>query len=180
MTQVKECSRPAQRDAECTVTPRPRNRARAAEDDVGQSITLTSDDLQNFYHLNLVDAARSLRISCSSLKTICRRLGIYKWPFREVRKAHRKKMQASRSNTCTSNSFAAVVASNQQRQSSSEASQSPPDTADEPSSPEHSSPAAKLAIDVATCHAPRGSDPAPFFPPSPWIWPAGGEAAPTR
>ena len=42
------------------------------------------DDLRPFYHLSLKDAAVQLGICATTLKRVCRRLGIRKWPRRAL------------------------------------------------------------------------------------------------
>mmetsp|Transcript_26904 Transcript_26904/g.70764 ORF Transcript_26904/g.70764 Transcript_26904/m.70764 type:complete len:85 (-) Transcript_26904:566-820(-) len=68
----------------CQVTPRPRKREKSNETSAKETISLTSADLRAMFHLPLAKAACSLDISPSSLKIICRKLGVRKWPFREV------------------------------------------------------------------------------------------------
>ena len=54
--------------------------------------------VESHYHMPLAEAARSLGISPTWLKTICRGLGISRWPFRQgarkhVRKSHTEPLE---------------------------------------------------------------------------------------
>jgi len=46
---------------------------------------LTLADLTQYYHLSMRDAAAKLEIGVTTLKRICRHLGIQRWPRRELR-----------------------------------------------------------------------------------------------
>nr|BAN21749.1 minus dominance protein [Gonium viridistellatum] len=45
---------------------------------------LTSADLSSYFHLPIKEASKSLGISTTYLKRICRQLGIPRWPYRKV------------------------------------------------------------------------------------------------
>nr|BAK20037.1 minus dominance protein [Gonium maiaprilis]BAK20038.1 minus dominance protein [Gonium maiaprilis] len=45
---------------------------------------LTSADISSFFHLPIKEASKSLGISTTYLKRICRQLGIPRWPYRKV------------------------------------------------------------------------------------------------
>ena len=47
----------------------------------GDWVTLTRKDLSSFFNLSLHDAAHALSLSATCLKTVCRRLGIRRWPY---------------------------------------------------------------------------------------------------
>nr|BAN21750.1 minus dominance protein [Gonium multicoccum] len=45
---------------------------------------LTSADISNYFHLPIKEASKSLGISTTYLKRLCRQLGIPRWPYRKV------------------------------------------------------------------------------------------------
>nr|BAN21753.1 minus dominance protein [Gonium quadratum] len=45
---------------------------------------LTSADISGYFHLPIKEASKSLGISTTYLKRICRQLGIPRWPYRKV------------------------------------------------------------------------------------------------
>nr|BAN21751.1 minus dominance protein [Gonium multicoccum] len=45
---------------------------------------LTSADISSYFHLPIKEASKSLGISTTYLKRLCRQLGIPRWPYRKV------------------------------------------------------------------------------------------------
>ena len=50
---------------------------------------VTTEYLENYYHLPQTDAAKLMGIGTTTLKKLCRSLGIKRWPYRTVRKHQR-------------------------------------------------------------------------------------------
>lgn len=48
------------------------------------------EDLVPLFEYKLTDAAKRLGISVSTLKRVCRKLGIPRWPYRKISSLHRK------------------------------------------------------------------------------------------
>ena len=49
--------------------------------DKGQSISYNKEDLAQYFHLSLTEAATQLNISPTTLKKLCRNFGIKRWPY---------------------------------------------------------------------------------------------------
>jgi len=47
----------------------------------GEWVTITLDTVSTFFDFALTDAAHALSMSPTALKTVCRRLGIARWPY---------------------------------------------------------------------------------------------------
>jgi len=59
--------------------------SRAKEDTRPAIEKITMDDLKAQFQYSLPNAAKNLKVSVSMLKIICRKNGIGKWPFRQVK-----------------------------------------------------------------------------------------------
>jgi hypothetical protein len=46
--------------------------------------TLTKDEIAQYFHLPLEDAAKKIGVCSSVLKRSCRQYGIRRWPYRKV------------------------------------------------------------------------------------------------
>jgi len=69
-----------------TVTLFPRRKAGQSKPGGGRGpVVLTRELLEQFYGLPLHVAARRLGICQTAIKKVCRRLGVKKWPFKEMR-----------------------------------------------------------------------------------------------
>jgi hypothetical protein len=55
-------------------------------------ITFTNDQIEKLFHLDLNTAATNLGISASSLKIVCRMLGINRWPYTKKGKSNPQKI----------------------------------------------------------------------------------------
>lgn len=65
----------------------------SAEDGAGSNFVgkrLTLADLEPHFHLGLREAAAALGVAPTTLKRVCRRLGIPKWPRRELQRLTRQ------------------------------------------------------------------------------------------
>jgi uncharacterized coiled-coil DUF342 family protein len=49
---------------------------------IGESITI--DDLREYFHLPLYDAAKKFGIGMTLLRRLCRKYNIKKWPYRQI------------------------------------------------------------------------------------------------
>jgi len=47
----------------------------------GEWVTITLNTVSTFFDFTLTDAAHALSMSPTALKTVCRRLGIARWPY---------------------------------------------------------------------------------------------------
>jgi hypothetical protein len=50
-------------------------------------VIITAELLQSYYNMPLVRAAKKLGICTTALKKVCRKLGIHKWPYKEMKPA---------------------------------------------------------------------------------------------
>ncbi|KAJ0031148.1 hypothetical protein Pint_13716 [Pistacia integerrima] len=51
---------------------------------------LTLEDLRNYFHLPIEEAARRLRLCPTVVKKICRRYGLHRWPYRKIKSLERQ------------------------------------------------------------------------------------------
>ena len=49
--------------------------------EVQEEFEMTAEALTPFFGMRMVDAARSLGVSVTTLKTVCRKLGLERWPY---------------------------------------------------------------------------------------------------
>eukprot|EP00960_Hanusia_phi_P036883 752581-Hanusia_phi.AAC.2 len=47
----------------------------------GQRVSLSKEDIEKLFHLRQVEAAELLGLSLTALKTVCRKVGILRWPY---------------------------------------------------------------------------------------------------
>jgi hypothetical protein len=65
------------------VSMRPRRRAASVPEELRAPIEVTLQALTAHFHMPLYKAASSFGIGVSSLKNVCRRLGLQGWPFQK-------------------------------------------------------------------------------------------------
>jgi len=73
--------------SEVTVHPRCRHSISSADEicpPPSQLLSLNIESLKPFFHLTLDEAAYSLGLGSTTLKQVCRSLGISRWPYRQV------------------------------------------------------------------------------------------------
>jgi len=68
-------------EAETAVRLRPRRRTWDRNRELHEEVDLTAEALTALFGLRMADAARSLGVSPTTLKIVCRRLGIDRWPY---------------------------------------------------------------------------------------------------
>lgn len=59
-------------------------------------MSLDLPTLSALYHLPLKEAAMTLGICPTAMKSACRRIGVHKWPFRSLSKQNRRRLLAAR------------------------------------------------------------------------------------
>eukprot|EP00291_Cryptomonas_curvata_P011824 CAMPEP_0172188440 /NCGR_PEP_ID=MMETSP1050-20130122/21931_1 /TAXON_ID=233186 /ORGANISM="Cryptomonas curvata, Strain CCAP979/52" /LENGTH=304 /DNA_ID=CAMNT_0012862947 /DNA_START=398 /DNA_END=1308 /DNA_ORIENTATION=- len=81
------CPADAPQPPRCSTILRRRRPGEADADDVGpvRPVTVTLELLEGMADLTLVAAAAALRVSTTSLKKACRKLGVDRWPYRKDR-----------------------------------------------------------------------------------------------
>ncbi|KAJ9555840.1 hypothetical protein OSB04_010454 [Centaurea solstitialis] len=89
--EVEECLRPL--NAKCKTTP----------------ITLSQDDIQPHFGKTMIEAAKHLNVSLSTLKRKCKALGIYEWPRKDYLKRNVKHLYKSQSNTNEEEDYGGAV-----------------------------------------------------------------------
>jgi hypothetical protein len=68
-------------EAETAVRLRPRRRTWDRNRELQEEVDLTAEALTALFGMRMADAARSLGVSRTTLKIVCRRLGIERWPY---------------------------------------------------------------------------------------------------
>jgi hypothetical protein len=68
-------------EAETAVRLRPRRRTWDQNRELHEEVDLTAEALTALFGMRMADAARSLGVSPTTLKIVCRRLGIERWPY---------------------------------------------------------------------------------------------------
>ncbi|EKX53201.1 hypothetical protein GUITHDRAFT_100911 [Guillardia theta CCMP2712] len=47
----------------------------------GMRVSLSKEDIQKLFHLRQVEAAKLLGLSLTALKSVCRKVGVLRWPY---------------------------------------------------------------------------------------------------
>ena len=82
---------PKERRVEASVSVIPRSNVWDRNREARDEVVLTAETVAAVFGMRLVDAARSLGVSSTTLKVCCRRLGIRRWPFsRTIRRLSRQ------------------------------------------------------------------------------------------
>lgn len=68
-------------EADTAVRLRPRRRTLDRNPELLEEVDVTAEALTGLFGMRVADAARSLGVSPTTLKTVCRRLGIERWPY---------------------------------------------------------------------------------------------------
>ena len=68
-------------EAETAVRLRPRRRTWDRNRELHEEVDLTAEAVTALFGMRMADAARSLGVSPTTLKIVCRRLGIERWPY---------------------------------------------------------------------------------------------------
>ena len=68
-------------EVETAVRLRPRRRTWDRNRELHEEVDLTAEALTALFGMRMADAARSLGVSPTTLKIVCRRLGIERWPY---------------------------------------------------------------------------------------------------
>ncbi|EKX35339.1 hypothetical protein GUITHDRAFT_118464 [Guillardia theta CCMP2712] len=82
-----ESAHPAQKESSCKTVLI--NARKGGENNNGQLVRITIEDLQKHFHESMETAASHLGIGRSTMKHVCRRLGVPKWPYTNKGKKRR-------------------------------------------------------------------------------------------
>ncbi|EKX38944.1 hypothetical protein GUITHDRAFT_115050 [Guillardia theta CCMP2712] len=60
-----------------------------------RTLDLSMETMSSYFHMPLDEAAKKLGIASTTLKLICRKLGVPRWPYRNVQKEQRRSLDHS-------------------------------------------------------------------------------------